>query len=175
MNNRFEKHAATAGLLGIAFVLTACQSGPVPRYASSRIATVEILTPVTIPPGRARAVFQDGRAVDGAYPYDPYCELEISTVSEQPQQVQKDLLVVTRAGTAVLSDPVARLPLAGPFVDLECGDKIYYETTYWLASDRQPGVRKLSCLQAFNACWGEGHHQDRDSIKHALGPGFKID
>lgn len=172
--NRLSIFAAMTPMLAGTLLLSACQTGPAPRYALPQIATVEILIPVTIPPNRARAVFQQGKPVDGAYPYEPWCELEISTVSEQPQQVDKDLLVVTRRNTAVLSDPVARLPLAGPFVDISCGDMIYYETEYRLASDRQPGIRKLSCLQAFNACWGEGHHLDRTSIEQTLGPAFRI-
>jgi len=171
--NSLTPRTATA-LCAAMLSLAGCQSGPGPRYAPPGLATVEILSPLTIPAGRARAVFQDGRPVDGGYPYDPHCELEVSTVSEQPQQVQKDLLAVTRTGTAVLSDPVARLPLAGPFVDIECGDMIFYETWFRLASDRQPGVRKLSCRQAFNACWGEGHHVSRDAIERALGPAFRL-
>lgn len=138
-------------------------------------ATVEILAPVTIPANRARAIFQGGEPVYAADPYEPSCELEISTVSAQSQVVSKDLFVVTSRKAAIFSDPVARLPLIGPFVDITCGDMIYYEIELRLASDRQPGVRHLRCRQAFNACWGQGGYPGRDAIRRAVGRSLCIE
>lgn len=145
------------------------------RYVLPGPATIEILAPVTIPANRARAVFQGGEPVYAADPYEPSCELEISTVSSQSQLVGRDLFIVTRRNAAVFSDPVARLPLVGPFVDVTCGDRIYYEIELRLASDRQPGVRHLRCRQAFNACWGRGGYPGLDGIRRAAGPAFRIE
>lgn len=155
-------------------LLGGCRTWPDARYQPSAFATLELLAPVTIPAGRARAHFQGGKPVYSVDAYRPYCEFEISTVSEAPQQVEPDRLVVRGTTTALLSDPEARLPLSGPFVDLSCGDRIYYEVAYRLASDLQPGVRKLSCRLAFNACWGPGRYPSGGEIRDALGPGFRL-
>lgn len=169
MTNRSILALASFMLAG----LWGCGSAPA-RYQPAAIATLEILTPVTVPAGRARTHFQGGRPVYSVDPYRPYCELEIDTVAETPQRVEPDLLVVRDRTTALLSDPEARLPLSGPFVDLQCGDRIYYEVAYRLASDRQPGVRKLSCRLAFNACWEPGRYPTGADIRDALGPGFRL-
>lgn len=169
------KLAVAACLAPALLGVSACQTLTGSGYAPERIARVEIVRPVTIPANRARATFQGGHPVSGAYPYDPYCELEVSTVSEQPQRVEKDVFVVTRSGTAVLSDADARLPIAGPFVNVTCGDLIFYEVEHWLASDLQPGVRKIRCLQGFNACWGGAVRPGRDVIAAALGSAFVVE
>ena len=170
-----EYRVGRACALAALVAVSACHSGHPARDAVSRVATVEVIAPLTIPAKRARAIFQDGRPVYAADPYRPSCELEISTVSEQSQQVGRDLFVVTRINTAILSDPDARLPIVGPFVDITCGDRIWYEVELRLASDRQPGVRHLRCRQAFNACWGRGGYPGRDVIRRALGPAFRVE
>lgn len=158
-----------------ALALAGCRSMADTRDVSVGFAKVEILAPVTIPANRARAVFQDGRRVYAADPYRPYCELEVSTVSMEDQAVGRDLFVVTRRNTAILSDPDHRLPLYGPFVDITCGDRIYYELEFRLASDRQRKVRNLRCRQAFNACWGRGGYPSGEAIRGALGATFRIE
>jgi hypothetical protein len=150
-----------------------CQSSG-ERYALAGITEFEALQPITVPAGTARAKFQGGRMNAGIDPYQPHCELEISKVSEQPQQVEPDRFTVTKGATAVLSDPVARLPLAGPFVSITCGDMIFYESRYWLSSPNQPGVRTMSCRQAFNWCWGDAYHLNRERIAETLAPFFRV-
>ena len=175
MSRRFEKLTAIIGLVPALLVVSACGTWTGSGYVPDRIGRVEIVQPVTIPANRARATFQGGRQVSGGYPYNPYCELEISTVSEQPQRVETDVFVVTRSGSALISDADARLPIAGPFVNVTCGDLIFYEVEHWLASDRQPGVRKIRCLQGFNACWGGAVHPGRDVIAATLGKAFVVE
>lgn len=160
------------GLLAAAMGLNGCQSWQGSRIAA--IATIEVIEPVTIPANRARAVFHAGQPVDGAYPYDLYCELEVSTVTEKPQQVDKDLFVVTSTSSAILSDADSRLPIGGPFVEVNCGDLIFYEVEYRLASDIQPGVRKIRCLQGFNACEKGVIPPTRESIGTVLGTSFIV-
>ena len=173
---RNSRLRAIAPLASVALLaVSGCQGAPDTRPVLPRLATIEIVAPVTVPANRARAIFQGGGQVYAADPYAPYCELEISTVSAQSQQVGTDLFVVTRRNIAILSDPDARLPLYGPFVDITCGDKIYHEVEYRLASDRQPGVRHLRCRQAFNACWGRGGYPGRDAIRRALGTAFRVE
>lgn len=159
----------------VMLALAGCRTLADGRHVAPGVATVEIVVPVTIPANRARAIFQDGRPVYAADPYRPSCELEVSTVSARDQQVGRDIFVVTRRYASMLSDPDHRLPLYGPFVDITCGDLIYYEVEYRLASDRQPGVRHLRCRQGFNACWGRGGFPGLDAVRDALGTGFRIE
>ena len=165
--------AVIAGAAAVGPMLTGCQ-GTGSRSGIAPIGTVEVLQPVTIPANRARATFQDGKPVDGGEPYNLYCELEISTVSAQAPLVEKDLFAVTRTGSAFISDADSRLPISGPFVEVNCGDLIFYEVDYRIASDLQPGVRKIRCLQGFNACEGGVANPDRESIAAALGPTFLL-
>lgn len=159
-------------LLAGILVLAGCQSWQGSRVAN--LTTVEIVKPVTIPANRARAAFHDGQQVDGAYPYDLYCELEVSTVSPQPQRIDTDLFVVTKTKSAFLSDAESRLPIGGPFVEVNCGDLIFYEVEYRLGSNIQPGVRKLRCLQGFNACEEGVVSLSLESIAVTLGPSFVV-
>ena len=169
VNAETSRLAVFAGSLVMAVILGGCQS-QVSRIAA--ITTVEVVEPVTIPSNRARAVFHQGQQVDGAYPYDLYCELEVSSVSPLPQRIDKDLFVVGRTGSAFLSAADSRLPIGGPFVEVNCGDLIFYEVEYRLASDIQPGVRKIRCLQGFNACEEGVVPPTIESIADTLGPSF---
>lgn len=170
----FSSARPAMAVVAVLAILTGCQNWPDARYVTPGAAALEVLAPVTIPANRARAHFQHGGPVFSVDAYEPYCELEISTVAEQPQRVERDVFLVRRVTTAILSDPEARLPLSGPFVDIDCGDRVYYEVAYRLASDLQPGVRKLSCRRAVNACWPGGGYPYLEEIRAALGPGFEL-
>ncbi len=84
-------------------VLTACAtpaSGPYADLAYQRVtpgSTLTLHTPLRIPANQAHA---DIQAV-GSGEMDPYCELEISTVSESPQTVEPDVFEIWRVGRSV--------------------------------------------------------------------------
>lgn len=163
-------------LLGATSVLGGCQMLPGQQYVPGGIGTIEIGAPQTVPPGSARIFYQGGRPVAVVDRYEPHCELEISTVSEREQTVAPGRFRVVRGATAVLSDPDARLPLFGPFVDVGCGDEVYYEVEYRLASEEQPGVRLLRCRQAFPICGpGRHHYPTREMVDAALGKDFFVE
>ncbi len=108
------------------------------------------LGPVEIPAGAAHRVFQGGRPVGGASILDPYCELEIATVSEQPQQIDGVRAQITRVSQALLKDPITRIPvlLAG----WTCSDPVFRETIWRLAPERPSPVLWLRCLAPYFNC-----------------------
>jgi hypothetical protein len=163
-------------VLGAASVLGGCQMLPGEQFVPGGIGTISIDAPQTVPAGGARIFYQDGGPVATVDRFEPHCELEISTVSEQTQTVAPGRFRVVRGATAVLSDPEARLPLFGPFVDVGCGDEVYYEVEYRLVSEAQPGVRLLRCRQAFPICGpGRHHYPTRDMVEATLGKDFFIE
>jgi hypothetical protein len=119
-----------------------------PRYLEPGIELE--LSAVEIPAGSAHTVFQDGRQVGGASNLEPYCELEIATVSEQPQRVSPVRLHVTGVRQALLRDPITRIPalIAG----FSCSDPVFRETVWQLGSDRPSPVLWLRCIAPYFNC-----------------------
>jgi hypothetical protein len=110
---------------------------------------LEITRPLTIPAGRAHATFQGGRQVGGVNRYSPWCELEIDTVSAQPQQVDLAKIEVARVGQAFIKDYNTRMPaLIG---GLSCSDVVFQETTWWAAPESFP-VLYLRCYAPYTNC-----------------------
>jgi hypothetical protein len=162
-------------LLGL-LALSGCQLLPGGDFVPGGIGRVDILAPQVIAPASARAWYQGGERVAVVDEYAPHCELEVNTVSPSERVVRPGRFAVVGGGTAVLSDPNARLPLYGPFADVACSDAVYYEVEYRLASETQPDVRLLRCRQAFTACGPESHHYpSRDVVQQTLGEGFFIE
>ncbi len=108
------------------------------------------LNAVEIPAGSAHTVFQGGRQVGGASNLEPYCELEIETVSDQPQRVSPVRLQVTGVRQALLKDPITRIPalIAG----FSCSDPVFRETVLQLAPDRPSPVLWLRCIAPYFNC-----------------------
>jgi hypothetical protein len=105
---------------------------------------------IEIPAGSAHRVFQGGKPVGGAGILDPYCELEIATVSEQAQHVAPVRATVTRVSQSLLKDPTTRIPalIAG----IDCSEPVFRETIWWLAPDRPSPVLWLRCLAPYFNC-----------------------
>jgi len=157
-------------------LLTGCAGLGGGRFVPGGIGAVVVLKAQTVPADRARAFYQDGGPVAAVDEYEPHCELEIATVAEHPQTIAPDRFRVVRGGTAMLSDAEARLPVFGPFVDIGCGDKVYYEVEYRLSSTAQPGVRLLRCRQAFPVCGpGAFHYPSKEIVQTTLGEAFFIE
>lgn len=106
--------------------------------------------PILIPAQRAHTAFQGGRQVGGVNRFEPWCELEIRTVSDQPQRVEAGRFAVRRLTQAFIRDYNTRAPaLIG---GLSCSDLVFQETTWWL--EPQPGspVTWLRCLAPYTHC-----------------------
>ncbi len=111
---------------------------------------VELTRTVTIPAQRAHTKFQAGRQVSGVDYSEPYCELEIKTVSEQPRQVPAGSFRVRRQSQTLLKDAITRIPalLAG----FSCNDDLYQESIWWLDGDEPDQVTYLRCLAPYFNC-----------------------
>jgi hypothetical protein len=150
----------------VLFGLAGCATPKDPDYG------VEIeLNEVEIPAGSAHTVFQGGRQVGGANTLEPYCELEIDTVSEQPQRVYPVRLQVTRVSQALLKDPTTRIPalLAG----FSCSDPVFRETIWRLAADQPSPVLWLRCLAPYFNC-RIGGSLSSGQIQAVVGPAIRI-
>jgi hypothetical protein len=111
---------------------------------------VLIPEPVTIPAGSAQARFQGGRQVAGANRLDPYCELEIKTVSDEPQQARSGRYQVLWERFTLLRDPTTRIPaLIG---GLSCSDPLFQESLWRLSTGSGGNLYSLRCIRPFYHC-----------------------
>lgn len=126
---------------------------------------------VEIPAGSAHRVFQGGRPVGGAGILAPYCELEIQTVSQQPQHVAPIRARVARVSQRLLKDPTTRIPalLAG----IDCSEPVFRETTWWLDADGPSPVLWLRCLAPYFYC-RIGGPLSAEQIQSVVGPTISI-
>jgi hypothetical protein len=132
---------------------------------------VELTEPLTIPAGRAHATFQAGRQVGGVNRYSPWCELEIQTVSEQPQRVEPTGIPVGRVGQAFIKDYNTRMPaLIG---GLSCNDLVFRETTWWMGPESGSRVLYLRCFAPYTNCIF-GPPLSPEQIQDVVGPGIDI-
>lgn len=132
-----------------------------------------VLGEVTIPAGRARALFQNGRQVAHVDLHHPHCELEINTVDERPQVLLADTFYVTRRAVRTVSNELTAMP-ASIISPLDCSEDLYYESLFWLVSERKQNVRMLICRDWSMSCHF-GRHLTLAEILQVLGPGFKLE
>lgn len=138
--------------------------------------------PLTIPAGRVKITFQDGRQVAAASLYRPFCRLEVLTLLDRPQQVRADTFTVSRATRqrelAARHDNryryVARS--TGPRLLFSGDDQpspVIYATQLFLDSAAQPDVYRLICghLQEVNL---GGRFLSVAQIRTALGDSFVL-
>ncbi|WP_200381185.1 hypothetical protein [Thiococcus pfennigii] len=113
--------------------------------------SLTVTAPITIPPGSAHVVLQDGRLASAGNRLEPYCELEVRTVSgDQPQRITSGEFRVSRASHRPLRDPTTRIPaLLGL---RSCAEPIFQEFTWWLASTAPSDVMYLRCLAPYYNC-----------------------
>jgi len=127
---------------------------------------------VEIPAGSAHRVFQGGRPVGGAGILAPYCELEIQTVSQQPQHVAPVRARVTRVSQRLLKDPTTRIPalLGG----IDCSEPLFRETIWWLTADGPSPVLWLRCLAPYFQC-RIGGPLSAEQIQAVVGPTISLE
>lgn len=170
--------------------LAGCASQPGTVAAPDR-GSLTLLAALTIPPESASARLQYGQPVarNGVREYDPFCVFEIDTVSDSPQTVRPDEFQITRIGQSIgtIADALASMPplatmfpLAPMRVGLSDDDlpsHIYYKTLFWLHSERQPGVRLLTCMSNQNmpGVYPFMRHLTLREMREALGSGFRLE
>lgn len=150
-------------------VLAACSKSVAVRDAVGRQsrqlqgADLVVNSPLPVMAGKARIFVQDGSVSggDGGFfsrsydQYRPHCAFEIRSVSHNGFTIQPDTFKITRVQGSmqqvVQRRPVqlAALHLAGGF-DGGMGGGAYHEGYhFWLESDRQPEVMRMSCYGAY--------------------------
>lgn len=135
------------GALFLALVTGGCALGDRP---GSEGLLVEIPAPVTIPAGSAHARFQGGRQVAAASRLAPYCELEIKTVSDRPQQARPGQYPIRGQRFTLLRDPTTRIPalLGG----ISCSDPLFQESFWRVETASGGNLYALRCIRPFYNC-----------------------
>jgi hypothetical protein len=113
-------------------------------------AHVVLPQPVPIPAGSAHASFQGGRQVSGTNRLDPYCELEIETVAEQPQQARPGRYRVLGERLTLLRDPTTRIPAL--LTAIGCSDPLFQESFWRLGAESGGNLHSLRCIRPFYHC-----------------------
>ena len=148
-----------------------------PYYAYSAGWVAQLNHPLTIPAGSATVRLQYGHVVprNGVQEQDPYCVVELNTVSEAPQTLQPGRFEVWRVTRSV--SPIAaaaKSPLMRAFyVDDDQGNTsfLYYITTFRLRDAAQPNLRGMTCAWNQMAPGNQPlmRHLTVDEIRGALG------
>jgi hypothetical protein len=142
------KHLPGALTVLIAAVIGGCAHGP---GAGVWVGTeIRIPEPIEISAGSARAWFQGGRQVSGVDRFEPYCELEIDTVSESPQWSSTGGFRVIGERYSLLRDSITRIPAL--ITGFSCSDPLFQESIWRLDGTAGSNVRSLRCVVAYFDC-----------------------
>jgi hypothetical protein len=140
--------------IGLLLLLAGCASlespNPVsPYYAYPPGWVLQLNRTLTIPPNSATVRLQYGGIVprNGVQEQDPYCVVELNTVSDKPQTLEPGRFEVRRVTHRV--DFLAAAP--SPFIKASFGMDgsgalpQYYKTEFHLRSALQPNIRSMTC------------------------------
>jgi hypothetical protein len=162
--------------LGAAVLLLAGCSSWLPDYSSEDSGWRLVLKkPLTVAGENTRVFLQDGQMLPslGFNQYQPACNLELRRLAPQPRRIEPDSFVVNRIQP--LREEVASwrpvmlasLTLADAAVDSSPPD-IFLGYHFWLHSDRQPDVLRMTCRGVFAEPW-EAEYPTLEEIAFALG------
>ncbi|MHB0975392.1 MAG: hypothetical protein ACYC0P_14245 [Thiobacillus sp.] len=123
-----------------------------PYYAYSAGWVAQLNRPLTIPAGAATVRLQYGHVVprNGVQEQDPYCVVELDTVSDAPQTLQPGRFEVWRVTRSI--SPIAAA-VKSPLVRVLHVDNddprdtsfLYYITAFRLRDPAQPNLRGMTC------------------------------
>jgi len=145
-----------------ALLITGCQQNASIRadtfgqYTQLNAASVVLKRDIRIPAGKARVYVQNDRAAVGDQisaggfdSYKPHCAFEISRVDHAGFEVKAETFAVTRIQQTVVR-VVSRAPVMVAAFGLWGGSQAYYSGYhFWLASDNQPEVRRMTCYGVY--------------------------
>lgn len=147
-----------------------------PYYAYPPGWSVQLHEPLTIPPGAATVRLQYGRIVprNSVQEQDPFCVLELNTVSDMPQVVQPghfEVLRVTRSVSSIFAGVAFSPFMKARFVNDDSPTFLYYITEFRLRAAAQPNLRSLTCAwnQMAPGNYPLMRHLKLDEIQGALG------
>jgi len=150
--------------LALVAALAGCASET--RHAATGL-SLKVTAPIVIPSGRAHATFQDGRLVGASNKFEPYCELEVRSVSgAEPQRLTGGESQVSRISSRVLRDPTTRIPAT--FVMTSCSEPLFQELIWRLASTEPSDVMFLRCITPYYNC-AFGPPLSPEQVQHQVG------
>ena len=145
-------------------MIAGCQSSSTVReraggaFVGLQNATLVLESDLTIPPNRSRVFLQDGGvggeavASGGFDSYRPHCAIEIRSIDHGGFPVNAGEYRVTRVQrTTVQVVAASRLQVASAGGGISGGGSASYYDGYhfWLASDSDPEVRRMSCYGVY--------------------------
>lgn len=137
-----------------------------PYYAYSTGWSVQLNRPLTIPPDAATVRLQYGRVVprNGVQEQDPFCVVELNTVSDAPQTLQPgrfEVLRVTRSISTIMARDASSSFMNAQFSD-DDGEPtfLYYITEFRLRDAAQPNLRGMTCA------WNQMAPGNRPLMRH---------
>ena len=126
------------------------------RHTQIPAASVVLKQDIRIPAGKARVYLQNERAGEGDRvsaggfdSYKPHCAFEISRVDHAGFEIKAERFAVTR-----IQQTTVRVVSGSPIMVAGFGrwgnSQAYYAGYhFWLASDTQPGVRRMTCYGVY--------------------------
>ncbi|NJD34146.1 MAG: hypothetical protein FIA96_04815 [Betaproteobacteria bacterium] len=165
MNRQFFVVAAASSVVAGCTQISVTTDASSPYYQLPSNTTVIVRQTVTIPPGTAHVIIQDGRIVFANHlrRYYPYCEIEVNDVIEAEQQIRPGRFAAARIIYQQKTYGAERPPvllaantIAGNENDGRIGTVllahhndgpsfVLNEVRLGLQSAEQPNVRELRC------------------------------
>jgi hypothetical protein len=139
-----------AGLIALPIIVCSagCSFNVQPAFTGLSLAVTK---PIVIPLGRAHAILQGGQLASASNKLEPYCELEVRTVSEgKPQRITTGNFQVSQVTNRLLLDPTTRIPAI--FLATSCSDPLFQEGVWWLKSAEPSDVMFLRCIAPYYNC-----------------------
>lgn len=155
-----------------ALLLAGCASLASPDPASPYYAyppgwTAQLNRPLTIPPDSATVRLQYGQVVprNGVQEQDPFCVVELNTVSDAPQTLRPgrfEVLRITRSVSTLFADAASTPFMKAQFVNDDDGAPtfLYYITEFRLRDPAQPALRGMRCA------WNQMAPGNRPLMRH---------
>jgi hypothetical protein len=141
-------------ILLAAMLAAGCATQAISRAGQGDPGRLILNSAVTIPPEAATLRLQYGRptAYNAVQEQDPFCVLEVNTVSRRPQIIQPRSFRITRVSRSIDSIAGIPVPRVVPAVFRGKGggpSQIYYKTRFQL-EDADRSVRALTCMSDQN-------------------------
>ena len=126
------------------------------KYRQIDSASVILKRDIRVPAGKARVYLQNDKAGEGDRvgaggfdSYRPHCAFEISRVDHAGIDIRAETFAVTRIQQTVVR-VVSGAPIKLAAFGLWGGSQAYYSGYhFWLVSDTQPGVRRMTCYGVY--------------------------
>jgi hypothetical protein len=171
----------------LAVLLWSCDTprsyGPeTPYYRFPADSRLVLNRTLEIPAGWATVRLQYGKVVPFGHVSEqaPHCILEIDTVRPEPQRVEPDtfaIVKVTRSESTLAAASSGFFFFIGSvWADADRPVQMFYKTVFTLRSEKQPGVRWLTCQSdQYAAGISMPEHLTVPEIRQALGDMFTLE